>query len=85
MTLIQDSNRIINGMTHKVLTVDGYDRCQINERLQDLITQRDKIQDKIDNFLLMRDMMDHEVEMRGEEWKERGDSAQNLFDEMFGG
>ena len=50
MTLIQDSNRIINGMTHKVLTVDGYDRCQINERLQDLITQRDKIQDKIDNF-----------------------------------
>ena len=85
MTLIQDSNRIINGMTHKVLTVDGYDRCQINERLQDLITQRDKIQDKIDNFLLMRDMMDHEVEMRGEEWKERGESAQNLFDQMFGG
>jgi hypothetical protein len=80
MTIIKDSDRIINGMTHKVLTVDGYDRIQINSRLQDLIAQRDKIQDKIDTFMLMSDMMDHEIEMR-----ERGDSAQNLFDQMFGG
>lgn len=80
MSIIKDSDRIINGMTHKVLTVDGYDRIQINSRLQDLIAQRDKIQDKIDTFMLMSDMMDHEIEMR-----ERGDSAQNLFDQMFGG
>ena len=85
MTIIKDSDRIINGMTHKVLTVDGYDRCQINERLRDLVAQRDKIQDKIDTFIMMSDMMDQEIEMRGEEWKERGESAQNLFDEMFGG
>ena len=85
MTIIKDSDRIINGMTHKVLTVDGYDRCQINQRLQDLVAQRDKIQDKIDTFIMMSDIMDHEIEMRGEEWKERGESAQNLFDEMFGG
>ena len=85
MTIIKDSDRIINGMTHKVLTVDGYDRCQINERLRDLVAQRDKIQDKIDTFIMMSDIMDHEIEMRGEEWKERGESAQNLFDEMFGG
>ena len=85
MTIIKDSDRIINDMTHKVLTVDGYDSCQINERLRDLVAQRDKIQDKIDTFIMMSDIMDHEIEMRGEEWKERGESAQNLFDEMFGG
>ena len=85
MSIIKESNRIINGTTTKVLTVDGWDRCQINARIQDLVAQRNKIQDKIDDFMLMRDMMDHEIEMRGEEWKERGESAQNLFDEMFGG
>tara|TARA_B100000530_G_scaffold331585_1_gene276538 strand:- start:278 stop:535 length:258 start_codon:yes stop_codon:yes gene_type:complete len=85
MSIIQDSNRIINGTTTKVLTVDGWDRCQINSRIQDLVAQRNKIQDKIDDFMLMRDMMDHEIEMRGEEWKERGESAQDLFDQMFGG
>ena len=83
---ITDKKVIINGMEHVVTAVDGLDRIDINNRLHDLNEQISKLQIKIiglqevqSMYVQMRDMIDHQCEMR-----ERAESADQLFNEMFG-
>jgi len=84
---ITDKKVIINGMEHVVTAVDGLDRIDINNRLHDLNEQISKLQIKIiglqevqSMYVQMRDMIDHQCEMR-----ERAESADQLFNDMFGG
>lgn len=78
MIIDPNSTRIINGMEHKVTTADGLDRVQINERLNNIREQLEKLQNKQSDLLAMRDAIDYECEMR-----ERADSADDLFAQMF--
>jgi len=80
MEINRNAIRIINGMEHKVTAVDGLDRCQINTRLHYLNVEMDKLKMKQARLVTMRDMIDRECEMR-----ERAESADDLFAEMFGG
>ncbi len=80
MEINRNAIRIINGMEHKVTAVDGLDRCQINTRLHYLNVEMDKLKAKQARLVAMRDMIDRECEMR-----ERAESADDLFAEMFGG
>jgi hypothetical protein len=70
------SPRIINGNTYDMLTVDGMDRCQINNHLHYLNVEMDKLKAQQAKLVQMRDMMDYELER-----EELGD----LYDQMFGG
>jgi len=73
---VTEQPRIINGMEHQVLTVNGLDRCQINTRLHLLNVEIDKLRTKQSALIEARNQMDRHIESR-----EMGD----LFDEMFGG
>jgi len=73
---VTEQPRIINGMEHQVLTVNGLDRCQINTRLHLLNVEIDKLRAKQSALIEARNQMDRHIESR-----EMGD----LFDEMFGG
>ena len=75
MTVINQP-RIINGNTYEMPTVDGMDRCQINNRLHYINEELSKIKAKQATLISMRQQLDRHAEMQ-----EMG----NLFDEMFGG
>ncbi len=80
MEINRNATRIINGMAHTVTTADGLDRCQINTRLHYLNVEMDKLKAKQARLIACRDALDLECERM-----ERAESANNLFDEMFGG
>ena len=80
MEINRNAIRIINGMKHTVTTADGLDRVQINLRLLHLNEQMDKLKAKQARLLTLRNALDLECERM-----ERAESANNLFDEMFGG
>jgi len=75
MTVINQP-RIINGNTYEMPTVDGMDRCQINNRLHYINEEMLKLRNTQQALIAMRDQLDRHNEMQ-----EMGD----LFDEMFGG
>ena len=63
-------------MEHTVITVDGLDRVQINNRLHDLNEQVMALRVKQDELVQMRDQVDRELAIQ-----EMG----SLFDQMWGG
>ena len=75
MTVINQP-RIINGNTYEMPTVDGMDRCQINNRLHYINEEMLKLRNTQQALISMRQQLDRHNEMQ-----EMGD----LFDEMFGG
>ena len=78
--IISDKKVIINGMEHVVTAVDGLDRVDINNKLHYLNVEMDKLRQKQESLLQMRNMIDFECERR-----EMQDKETNLFEEMFGG
>ncbi len=60
MHTIALSNRIINGINTPVVTVDGFDIDTIEDRRDRLKAEIDKLQDKLDTFSQMADMIDDE-------------------------
>ena len=76
----RNAKRVINNMVHEVTTVDGLDRVEINNKLHELNEQLFKLKQQQSVLVSMRDAIDRECEMR-----ERAESANTLFDEMFGG
>jgi len=60
MHTIALSNRIINGINTPVVTVDGFDIDTIEDRRDRLKTEISKLQDKLDTFSQMADMIDDE-------------------------
>ena len=68
--------RKINNTVYDMPTVDGLDRCEINNKLHYLNVEMDKLKAKQSALIAMRDQLDRHAEMQ-----EMGD----LFDEMFGG
>ena len=80
MHTISDKKVIINGMEHKVISVDGLDRVDINNRLHDLNEQISKLKMIQSELVQMRNMIDFEIERM-----ERMESGEvDLFEEMFG-
>jgi hypothetical protein len=71
-----DQPRIINGTELMMMTVDGMDRVQINNKLHDIGDQILKLRMQQDALVQMRDMIDRECEMK---------EMNTLFDDMFGG
>jgi hypothetical protein len=59
-----------------IITVNGLDRVQINNKLHDIGDQIMKLRMEQDTLVEMRNQIDRECEMR-----EMGD----LFDQMWGG
>ena len=80
MIIDRNSTRVINNMEHKVITVDGLDRVEINNELHKLNEQMMKLKMQQSVLVSMRDAIDRECEMM-----ERAESADDLFAEMFGG
>ena len=78
--IISDKSVIINGMIHTVISVDGLDKVDINNQLHHLNVEMDKLKAKQSELIQMREMIEHQSEMR-----ERAESADDLFNEMFGG
>ena len=78
--IISDKKVNINGMIHTVTAVDGLDRVDINNQLHHLNVEMDKLKAKQSVLIQMREMIDHQCEML-----ERAESADDLFNEMFGG
>jgi len=76
---IQNKTVSINGIDHTVTAVDGLDRVDINTKLHYLNVEMDKLKAKQSELVHMREMID-QCEMR-----ERAESADDLFNEMFGG
>jgi hypothetical protein len=68
--------RKINNTVYDMPTVDGLDRCEINNKLHYLNVEMDKLKAKQAALISMRNQLDRHAEMQ-----EMGD----LFDEMFGG
>ncbi len=60
MHTIALSNRIINGINTPVVTVDGFDIDTIEDRRDRLKAEISKLQDKLDTFSQMADMIDDE-------------------------
>ena len=60
MHTIALSNRIINGINTPVVTVDGFDIDTIEDRRDRLKAEIDRLQDKLDTFSQMADMIDDE-------------------------
>ena len=77
--IISDKKVTINGMVHTVTAVNGLDRVDINNRLHDLNVEMDKLKQKQIELVSMRDMIDHECDLR-----EQADNCDNLFEQMFG-
>ena len=67
-------------MMHTVFAVDGLDTVDINNQLHHLNVEMDKLKAKQSELIQMREMIDHQCEML-----ERAESADDLFNEMFGG
>ena len=78
--IISDKQVNINGMIHTVTAVDGLDTVDINNQLHHLNVEMDKLKAKQSVLIQMREMIDHQCEML-----ERAESADDLFNEMFGG
>ena len=78
--IISDKKVIINGMEHVVTAVDGLDRVDINNKLHYLNVEMNKLRQKQESLLQMRNMIDFECERR-----EMQDKETPLFEEMFGG
>ena len=78
--IISDKKVNINGIMHTVTTVDGLDTLDINNQLHHLNVEMDKLRVKQSRLIQMREMIQHQCEMR-----ERAESADDLFNEMFGG
>ena len=78
--IISDKKVNINGMIHTVTAVDGLDTVDINNQLHHLNVEMDKLKAKQSELIQMREMIDHQCEML-----ERAESADDLFNEMFGG
>ena len=74
--MIETQTRMINGMEHTVITVDGLDRVQINNRLHDLNEQVMALRVKQDELVQMRDRIDRELAIA---------EMDSLFDQMWGG
>ena len=68
--IISDKSVLINGMIHTVTAVDGLDTVDINNQLHHLNVEMDKLKAKQSELIQMR---------------ERAESADDLFNEMFGG
>ena len=68
--------RKINNTVYEMPTVDGMDRCQINNRLHYINEEMLKLRNTQQALISMRQQLD-----RHNEAQEMGD----LFDEMFGG
>lgn len=73
---VQMQPRKINNTVYDMPTVDGMDRCQINNRLHYINVEIDKLRTTQNALIEMRNQLDRHNEMQ-----EMGD----LFDEMFGG
>ena len=78
--IISDKSVLINGMMHTVIAVDGLDTVDINNQLHHLNVEMDKLKAKQSELIQMREMIEHQCEML-----ERAESADDLFNEMFGG
>ena len=78
--IISDKKVIINGMEHVVTAVDGLDRVDINNKLHYINVEMDKLRQKQESLLQMRNMIDFECERR-----EMQEQETPLFEEMFGG
>ena len=78
--IISDKQVNINGIMHTVTTVDGLATLDINNQLHYLNVEMDKLRVKQSRLIQMREMIQHQCEMR-----ERAESADDLFNEMFGG
>ena len=78
--IISDKQVNINGMMHTVFAVDGLDTVDINNQLHHLNVEMDKLKAKQSELIQMREIIEHQCEMR-----ERAESADDLFNEMFGG
>jgi hypothetical protein len=74
--MIENQTRMINGMEHTAITVNGLDRVQINNRLHDLNEQVMALRVKQDELVQMRDQIDREVAIA---------EMDSLFDQMWGG
>jgi hypothetical protein len=74
--MIENQTRMINGMEHTVITVNGLDRVQINNRLHDLNEQVMALRVKQDELVQMRDRIDRELAIA---------EMDSLFDQMWGG
>ena len=74
--IISDKSVLINGMIHTVTAVDGLDTVDINNQLHHLNVEMDKLKAKQSELIQMREMIEH---------RERAESADDLFNEMFGG
>jgi len=68
--------RKINNMVHDVLTVDGMDRVQINNRLHYISEELMKLRNTQQALIAMRNQLDRHNEAQ---------EMDDLFDEMFGG
>ena len=68
--------RIINNTEYDMPTVDGMDRCQINNRLHYINVEIDKLRTTQRALIEMRNQLDRHNEMQ---------EMNNLFDDMFGG
>ena len=75
MTVILQPRKI-NNTVYEMPTVDGMDRCQINNRLHYIGEEMLKLRNTQQALISMRQQLDRHNEML-----EMGD----LFDEMFGG
>jgi len=73
---VQLQPRKINNTVYDMPTVDGMDRCQINNRLHYISEEMSKLRATQEALIAMRNQLDRHNEMQ-----EMGD----LFDEMFGG
>ena len=80
MIIDNNATRVINNMEHKVITVDGLDRVEINNKLHELNEKLMWLKTEQMALVSMRDAIDRQCEM-----KERAESADDLFAEMFGG
>ena len=74
--MIANQARLINGTKHLVMTVDGLDRTEINNKLHYIGDQIMKLRMKQDELVQMRNQLDRECDMQ-----EMG----SLFDQMWGG
>ena len=73
---VEMQRRMINQTEYEMPTVDGMDRCQINNRLHYINVEIDKLRNTQQALIERRNQLDRHAEMQ-----EMGD----LFDEMFGG
>jgi hypothetical protein len=73
---VQMQPRIINGIAYPTPTVDGMDRCQINNRLHYINEELSKIKAKQAALISMRDQLDRHAQMQ---------EIDDLAAELFGG